>query len=78
MIIKATIWWRTREKKLRQCTINVSENEPNEIIREAVEQGKFTRLTYVWKIKCGKYLYQWYGLADYAFITSHPFRDLFE
>ena len=68
MIIKATIFWRDKEEKLRQCTIKVPANEPSEIIREAVLQNKIDKLDYVWRVKCGRRLYQWYGIADEAFM----------
>lgn len=54
------------ENKKRQATIEVDKNEPNSIIRTAVEMGRFKPWDYVMTVKCGRYEYQWFGEAKLA------------
>ncbi len=65
--MKATIKYKdVLENKRRQTTIKVDRNEPNSIIRTAVEMGKFKDWDYVMTVKCGRYEYQWFEKAKLA------------
>lgn len=64
--MKATIKFVENGVK-RQKTINVSKNEPNSIIRELARiDSRIKPYTYITTIKCGRYNYQWYGIAKEA------------
>ena len=66
--MKAKIYYKDFvTQKRRVKTIEVPKNEPNEIIREFVRITKVSRFTYITNVKCGRYDYQWKGIADEAF-----------
>lgn len=63
--MKATVKWKDGTK-IRQKTMQVEKNEPNAIIRAFHNARVFGRETFVTTVKCGRYEYQWYGVAKDA------------
>ena len=65
--MKATIKYRdVYSGKLRQKTIEVDKNEPNYIVREFCKNTRLPWWTYIFNVKCGRYEYQWRGIAEDA------------
>lgn len=66
--MKATIKfkdWNTGKE--RQKTLEVTKNEPNQIVREFIRFIGTSKHTYINTIKCGRIEYQWFGHAYDAF-----------
>ena len=62
--MKATIKYRDKyTNRIRQKTIEVSENEPNSIIREFCKVTRLDKFTDITTVKCGRYEYQWFMKA---------------
>lgn len=60
--MKATIYWKDCfNGKRHQKTFEVTENEPNSIVRLARQHCYLGRHDYVTAIKCGRYIYEGYG-----------------
>lgn len=74
--MKATVFFIDRGLggKHRQATIDVARNEPNAILREAVERKRLRPVDYVTTIKCGPRDYQWYGRANEAFSGDEQYN----
>ena len=62
--MKAVIRYRdVKRGNLREVTIEVENNEVNEIIREFCKEKKLPWWTYVHTVKCEGIEYKWKGLA---------------
>ena len=65
--MKAKVFYKDTQNKSRQKTIEVTKNEPNEIVREFIRISENPRYIYISHIKCGRTDYQWNGSASEAF-----------
>ena len=65
--MKAKVFYKDEQNKGRQKTIEVVKNEPNEIVREFIRVTGRLKYTYISHIQCGRYDYQWLGIAKEAF-----------
>ena len=60
--MKATINYKKNDGRNGRKTIDVSKNEPNQILREfASFVREVNKYTCVSTIKCGRYVYEWKG-----------------
>lgn len=64
--MKAKVYYKDYNDKRRVKTIEVEQNEPNLIVREFIKVTNLHKSTYVVHIKCGRYDYQWHGVASGA------------
>lgn len=64
--MKAVIRYYDQYGGRRQATIEVERNEPNSILRTAIESKRISPWDVVRTITCGRYEYQWMGRAKEA------------
>ena len=64
--MKAIVRYKDEKGTRRQKTIVVNNNEPNDILTNFLKATRLPRYTWVTTIKCGRYEYQWNGVAKEA------------
>lgn len=65
--MKATVFYKDPESNAyRRKTIEVEKNDVCLIVREFIKIKKLPRYTYITRVKCGRYEYQWYADAKLA------------
>lgn len=69
--MKATVKYKNYEGKVRQLTIPVEKKEINYIVRTFIKEARFcgipvNGMTYITTVKCGRTVYEWYGIAKGA------------